>query len=281
MSGAVIRSYFWKERVLPSWLGRIPETLGVLPDHFFTTGNAGDIFAEALLRFIYDRPVANCASGGRRILSVGSVFHRAQNGDILCGIGMKEPSKRPIGSPHLSIWGLRGPLSLEAAGRGGWDISNVRFLADPGLLIGEFLDGEESQEIGPPIFIPHYRERSRYRNRTLPMGAAFVTPDADPIKFARRIQGASAVLSSSLHGIIFAHALGRPCVFVRPGTKEPLFKFEDHFAAMGVEFRRPLSDVFSAKPSDIPLSPASIPQPTTLFTWPTLDDLQAAGVACG
>src|SRR5690606_38420197 len=128
------------------------------------------------------------------------------------------PIPGPLEAP-CTVVGVRGPITYDAFKATGHDVSGVRFLKDPGLLI-RFLAGPEPAvpQAGRVIFIPHYRERHLYKS--LPKGITLVDIDAEPLELARTIREANLVYASSLHGIIFAHALERPCVWVKPQTEE-------------------------------------------------------------
>ena len=50
------------------------------------------------------------------------------------------------------------------------------------------------------------------------------------------LQGCEVVLSSSLHGLVFSHAFGRPAVWIELGNRVlgDGFKFLDYYASLGV-----------------------------------------------
>src|SRR5690606_34385780 len=70
--------------------------------------------------------------------------------------------------------------------------------------------------------------------------------DIQPKKLIKKILKAKVVYSSSLHGIIFSHALNKECVFVAPQSDEPLFKFEDYYLSIGIEMPKPLPNIHHA-----------------------------------
>jgi hypothetical protein len=195
-------------------------------------GNAGDMFNADLLDMVYGT-AHRIAHDGPRLLMVGSIAHRVQAGDVLCGVGTKGsalPSAPPV---ECEIVGVRGPITYEAFRAAGYDVSGIMFQYDPGLLISSMLSPEDLavQAIpGTTIFIPHYRDDpSTWRHVS---GPAVVSVDARPLDLARSILTAELVYSSSLHGIIFAHSLGRPCVPVAPASNEPLVKYRDYLASV-------------------------------------------------
>ena len=274
----VIRSFFWHDRVFPASLVRLSQAVRPNQSRYFSVGNAGDIFGRDLIRHIYRVDVRNHRRGGNRLLCVGSIAHMVQAGDVVSGIGVKSRDIPLAPNPSPLIVGLRGPISREVFERAGYDVSNVRFLLDPGLLIRELLGPKEIEPRQQAVFIPHYRERWRYRNG-LPAGLKLVDIDASPVAVAEQIQESSLVYASSLHGLIFAHALGRPCVFVRPQSDEGLLKYEDYFEAIGLTYTHPARDIWEAVKKPAPTSPATLSIKYEDFSFPTIERLQETGVA--
>jgi hypothetical protein len=102
--------------------------------------------------------------------------------------------------------------------------------------------------------------------------------DQHPLQVAKSILGAKLVYASSLHGIIFAHALNKPCVFVHPQTKEPLLKYEDYFLSVNLPFKKPLDSIDDCnflKDSD---TPPDIAYSEKSFGFPTKDFLVSRNV---
>ncbi len=254
----------WRPKVTSSW----------------AVGNAGDLFNRDLLDFLYPGTRHRIVDEGPRLLLVGSVAHRISGGDVVAGIGSKgveipRASERPL----RRILGVRGPITRRAFADAGHDVSAVRFEADPGLLLAEMLTDEQRAtpaEPGRTIFIPHYRDAVS-DSGTAP-GVVRVGIDAEPHDIATEILRAEHVYTSSLHGVVFAHSLGRPCTAIAPASAEPLVKYEDYFASIGQPFvlHESLAAAVSAPKPDSPVD----------RTWdlrrehfPSLDELRAWGVA--
>ncbi len=249
------------------------------PSYFFGTGNAGDILAKNLIRHVYSEDSVCVKDDGKRLLCIGSIGHRIKSGDVLCGVGCKDIELSLVDPATVTIYGLRGPLSLEKFRAAGFDVSNVKFLLDPGLMIRFMLNAASVSPVrGRVAFIPHYRERYEAA-RHMPSKMHFIDIDADPIEVGREILSSEVILSSSLHGIIFAHALGRSAVLVRPGTPEPLSKFEDYYLSVDLPFTPPLDSVdkFSALIHDH--SPPTLRYEKEDFYFPSLTELKERGIA--
>jgi pyruvyltransferase len=275
-----IRTFFWHDRVI-SKLTYIIKKLTLGDTHkYFLIGNSGDIIVEDIIRFKYGLESINIKTTGRRLLCVGSISHRILPGDIICGIGTKGNLLPKASNTPCKIFGLRGPLTYDLYKKSGYDVSDVKFLKDPGLMIRFLVENiEKSPEAEKIIFIPHYRERHLY-NR-LPKGIELVDIDCHPLHLANCIQSASLVFSSSLHGVIFSHALDRPCVLVRPHTNEPIIKYKDYFASVNLKFPKLLEDIHDVDFKKCPNSPPSLKYTLEDFFFPTIDFLKEQGITEG
>ncbi|MFT4873347.1 MAG: pyruvyl transferase [Congregibacter sp.] len=274
-----IRTFYWHDRVVSRFGLKARRALGMSAERFFLVGNAGDILADQLLRWQYDCDTINVRRGGHRLLLVGSIGHRIQSGDIACGIGVKSHDIPKANKVKIQVVGLRGPMSYDIFKRAGHDVSEVKFLLDPGLLM-RFL-GDEIQEPSKPqgsIFIPHYRERDLYRHN-LQNGIRFVDIDDKPLNVARAILSSELVFSSSLHGVIFAHALNRPCVVVKPQTGEPTLKYEDYFLSIGRDMPPMLRDISEVNFFSCPNSPLTLTYQLSDFAFPKKELLFSARIA--
>ncbi|GLK15625.1 polysaccharide pyruvyl transferase family protein [Herbiconiux flava] len=236
-------------------------------------GNAGDIYNTDLIRYLYSTDTENVSDEGRRLLLVGSIVHRMLAEDIICGVGTKGTPIPP--TDGVRIRGVRGPFTLSALRDAGFDISDVRFELDPGLLVGEVFKDRLTTAVVPGrvSFIPHYRDRNRFRSsRKLRV----IDIDSTAGDLVTEILKSEFVYSSSLHGIIFAHALGRPCLLVQPSNPEPEVKYRDYYASVGVEWTTP-GDLHAVQ--QLP-KPGAIDLGTRLaaFDFPSAQELEAGGL---
>jgi len=271
-----VRTYFWdaprdRRPALVRWISR-------RDPYLFRHGNAGDDFNVDLLKWSYPRfDINNVEDGGRRLLLVGSVAHRVQSGDIVNGIGSKPTDIPSAQNVSVRVRGVRGPLTLDAFRRAGHDVSTVQFIGDPGLLIGRLFPDLEtiSVERGRVVFIPHYRERYQFRS-----GPQFrvLDIDASAHHIAREIKRAEFVHTSSLHGLIWAHALGRPARLVTPAAGEALYKYEDYFLSINQPFAA-AATIDESLRLPKPNSPIDVAALIDKITLPSLEELLQAGIA--
>lgn len=270
-----LRTFYWnplddRPAKTPFWkFGRSPRG--------FEHGNAGDRFNLDLLEWAYPgQQVTNVKDAGQRLLLVGSVAHRALDGDLVCGIGSKHADVPAPGKARVQVLGVRGPMTLDAFRQAGHDISRLRFMGDPGFLIGKLYPATMDivAERGRTIFIPHYRERFQYPSTR---SYAVVSIDATPRMIAEEIGRAEFVYTSSLHGLVWAHALGRPARLVSPQTEESLHKYQDYFLSIGQPFESAAS-IDEALRGPKPTSPIDVSSHVDGIVLPTLQELKTAGV---
>lgn len=240
-----IKTYYWNQRkVHPINYYRFkffqPER------KVFRYGNAGDIFNRDLINYLYNQEAINKKSEGNRLLLVGSTVSEIASGDIINGIGWKgnDQSKKARQIESALVFGVRGPLTKSLFEKYGADLSNLKFEYDPGLLIKEVYDLDINKGKNKNIiFIPHYRDMWVY-NGKYPKGLKIVNIDNWPSTVAKEILDAKVVYTSSLHGIIFSHALNKECIFVKPQSHEPIFKYEDYFLSIGQSMPKPLENIY-------------------------------------
>jgi pyruvyltransferase len=273
MVSPVIRTFYWDvaRRSRRPWRRRSPVR--------WRYGNAGDTFNRDLLQVLYPGCRHRIVEDGPRVLMVGSVAHRVTTGDVVVGIGIKDKPVPAATRAQARVLAVRGPLTYEAFAAAGHDVTDVRFQFDPGLLISRLLSPDDlstTPVVGRQLFIPHFRDPADVKSG-LP-AVRTVSIDSDAVPLAKEILAAEIVFSSSLHGIIFAHALGRPCVPIRPASAEPLVKYSDYFASVNLPCR--LRDSLTDALRDVkPDSPVDQPWLGLERAFPTIDDLVSWGVA--
>jgi hypothetical protein len=242
-----LRTYYWNRLKVSNY--KYYKSRFLHPEkEVFKFGNSGDIFNENIIEYLYkNHEIKNLRKLGNRILLVGSTMSIIDYGDIINGIGWKgnDLSHKQDIIASAKVFGVRGPLTKSLFEKYGADLSELKFELDPGLLIKEVCNlniaNNKNKNV---IFIPHFKDYWIY-NGIYPKGVKVVNIDNTPEKIAREIQKAKIVYSSSLHGIIFSHALNKECVFVKPQTDEPIFKYEDYYLSVGLKFQEPIKDIYS------------------------------------
>jgi predicted GH43/DUF377 family glycosyl hydrolase/glycosyltransferase involved in cell wall biosynthesis len=200
---------------------------------FFGVGNVGDIASRDFVEMLSSLESRSPRKGERKLLCIGSILQNASNGDVVWGSGIKgsaEGFKNPV--HELSVHAVRGPLTVEFLRRQGILLTQLKELFDPGCLI-PYLYADELREVTPKVrdvcIIPHYKDDLILRQQHPKLADGFVSVDASPLDFVKQLVGAKLVVSSSLHGIIFAEALGIPSLWLAPVNGEDELKYYDYY----------------------------------------------------
>lgn len=274
-----LRTYFWKTQLI-SKFQYIKDKLLNRRHNGFVYGNAGDIFNKDLIKFLYKQDPFITRNEGSKLLLVGSIASVIKENDIINGIGWKGNDLSEI-SEHIknaTVYGVRGPLTKELFIKYNADLSNLKFELDPGLLIKEVYNlSIKNNTNTQTVFIPHYKDEEIYKG-VFPKGFKHVRIDNHPKTIAKEIMKSKIVYTSSLHGIVFSHALNKPCVFVAPQSNEPIFKYEDYFLSINIEMPKPLETIFKANLGQD--SVTNLEKTITIndFYFPSLEELKDKGI---
>ncbi|GAA3896031.1 hypothetical protein GCM10022381_41900 [Leifsonia kafniensis] len=242
----------------------------------FRVGNAGDLFNRDLIEWAYGPvKIRNSESVGGRLLLVGSIAQRAGAGDLLNGVGAKR-ADLPRDSGQMTVRGVRGPLTAKALADSGQDVSKLEFMGDPGMLIGKIFPHLNviRPTPGRVLFIPHYRERDQFSSTE---DYAICDIDAEPESVGRAICESEVIIASSLHGVIWAHALGRPGIVVTPRTEEPIMKYRDYYESIGATWS-PFDDVDDAVRAAAAASAPEVSRVVESITMPHESVLRESGI---
>lgn len=208
--------------------------------------NFGDVIAPHIVRKLSGMEPALVLDRGRRYLCSGSILPDLREGDIVWGSGMVRPEDLKSVPPNVKFCAVRGPLTRDLlVEKFGQEVPKI--YGAPCLLIPKLFDVPKVDKEFLGI-VPHmleYREilkpgnpfRDWYsrRGRFSRFDLIDITSGFDPVLEA--ISGCAYVISSSLHALILADALGIPnafAQFVRHKDMERFsWKFHDYFLSVG------------------------------------------------
>jgi hypothetical protein len=174
------------------------------------------------------------------LICVGSIldaYARGGGRGQVLGSGIREPSTVATEAIDLDrVLLVRGEGTRRLLGA---DASLP--LGDPGLVIANIVAPASHGRRGV-VVVPHFAGLGDRSVRTLlaacrAEGWQVLLPNLPPLQVARSISSAELVLTSSLHGLVFADAYGVPgqLVSMDAGTaREPSFKYQDYGSALGV-----------------------------------------------
>lgn len=218
-------------------------------------------------RFLPSYKTFRCRAGFR---------HAAFRSDLICR--------------RIPAWRARADLARGSQVRhpGRADLPDVeRRLQQAGEPPVHLADTEEIRELAertPPYsrgyrIVPHYKDDLLMRRKYWKHLNHFVSVDASPAEFIASIFGAERVISSSLHGIIFAEALGIPACWLAPiGGEDDLKYYDYYFGTQRWTVKRfeLLEDALRAEPMPLP----NFRQDAYLATFPheEVAELGAQGI---
>lgn len=274
-----LRTYYWERRnasLLKYYKNKFRH-----PERFyFRYGNAGDMFNADLINYLYKTEPINILEEGNRLLLIGSIMNHLKEGDIVNGIGWKGNDVSHLSSEIASskVFGVRGPLTKSLFEKYNADISELKFEYDPGLLIKEVynIDLKKSED-KYVSFVPHFRDELVYKGK-YPKNINVIKIDDKPFNIAKKILKSKIVYASSLHGIIFSHALNKPCIFVAPQSEEPIFKYEDYYLSINKDLPQPVKDIYSVNFKKDKAT--SLDREITIndFYFPSVEELKKKGI---
>jgi pyruvyltransferase len=205
------------------------------------------------------------------VIAVGSVAALATRGAVLWGTGIMNRDDRI--QPGVQIAAVRGPLTREAAQRSKVPCPPV--FGDPGLLVPRLLPRQRAS-CDEPGLVPHF---SNLADARLPAGWRLVDVRESVDVFVDQLCRCAWVASSSLHGIILAHAYGIPAAWVSYGIlpSGDDTKFHDYFLSVGVPVPAPVP-IYPAFKDGVAVNSALVRVACTLPA--RLPDLEALLAAC-
>lgn len=170
-------------------------------------------------------------------VTIGSILEHIGSHCIVWGSGI---SHRDAQIAKATFTAVRGPLSRKRILELGYDCPEV--YGDPALLLPLYFEDVQSKkyELGIIPHINDYRKVKNMMKEDLSICIIdFLTNDIEST--TRQILSCKRIISSSLHGIIVAHAYKIPAVQVR--FSNAIFgdgvKYHDYFLSVGLEAYHP------------------------------------------
>ncbi len=211
--------------------------------------NLGDALSPVIVSFVSGLPVKHVAakSDEVRLAAVGTIGHMFKGGDVsFWGTGTsphlnpnqsgsdKIPYSRPADT-RMSIYATRGPFTREVLGG---DAARPAVYGDPLWLLPRFHTAptEKRYELG---VILHLSELSDRSDEAVPLPDhlryRLAQADQSKVKLISTVTGTSVsalrnrlddilackrIVSTSLHGMVFAESYGIPCLYFSPRASQ-------------------------------------------------------------
>jgi len=199
--------------------------------------NFGDELTPSLVERLTGRRVIWSAPDRCELVGAGSVIQmilkrQGANQPRIWGSGFIREERPGEAHAQLDVLAVRGRSTLSRV-----DNLSPRSIAlgDPGILAPVLLDSPVKKRYALGV-IPHYHDAESpvvARMRELGRHVRIINVGWTPEEVAKEISSCDAVISSSLHGLIFSDALGVPNAHIRLGDKLKggLYKFRDYYSA--------------------------------------------------
>lgn len=209
----------------------------ILRTSYFTrVCNIGDQVAPLVLEAITHRRAAQCRSPDEaHIVSIGSIFAGVTSRSFVWGTGVMHPDFG-IGAPDASrILAVRGKLTHAALVQAGLALRDIP-LGDPGFLAPQLWafpsTGRRSAfRLG---VVPHYVDCMHPYIEFLRSqeGVCILDVSDPPESFFPMMASCDAIVSTSLHGLVFAESLGLPNLWMELSDRVAggRFKFHDWYS---------------------------------------------------
>lgn len=192
--------------------------------------NFGDQLTPYVFNYFNIPHLMSAKLGKCQAMCIGSIAHKATDDMIVLGSGLMFANKYPI-NPNADYRFVRGPYTRQKILDAGGTCPEI--YGDPAMLLPLFC--EESKKEYDVGIVPHYVDYE-YVKQTYPKYKVIDVINTDPLVVAKEISKCEKIISSSLHGIIAAHAYDIPAAWVKfsDNIKGDDIKFKDHYAALNL-----------------------------------------------
>jgi len=164
------------------------------------------------------------------VLGVGSIITCGNARSKVWGSGFMNSDGKFNGG---EIFAVRGPHTAERLVEQGYQKCSV--FGDPALLLPLWLNPAKNRQHKLGI-VPHWKETEEFISK---YGKDYKVIDLrtkDIERVVEQITSCEYILSTSLHGIIVAHAYNIPSLWIQRGYIETDgFKFADYFSSVGID----------------------------------------------
>ena len=207
---------------------------------------SADMVAEgSVLSFTLQRGLPSGQALSAAMLSVRAVLNRTMRAPLVVwGSGFLFPSSdgRRVKIRHPYVLALRGELTRrEMVSQGLLDAKADIALGDPGVFMPEVLGVIPERRFGRGVVLHAYYWQTGQAAQFAKEHPEIrlIDPRRSPQEVVRDIASCAEIVSSSLHGLVAADALGIPNRWVALETpfadaRRNRFKFDDYYSAVGL-----------------------------------------------
>lgn len=202
--------------------------------------NLGDVVSPLIVEHLSGRPVLRAGDRERgKLLAIGSILNRARDGDVVWGSGLISADASPAGS-RLLVTAVRGPRTAARLRDRGIACPDV--YGDPGCLLPRLFP--KPRDTVPRFalgIIPHEQDQAFLDVQDPSVRVLDIL--ASPQAFLAALWECQQVVSSTLHGIVFAEAYGIPARWLVMSDRVlgSGHKFADYYEGTGRSCPAPLA----------------------------------------
>jgi pyruvyltransferase len=202
---------------------------------YTTVPNAGDACSSLIVGSILGvavRTLPKKALEVPNLVAVGSILAWADRFSVIWGSGAIS-ADMPLSRRPAEILAVRGPLTRRRLRSMG--IWCPDWYGDPGILISDIAPIPAGSKTGLG-FIPHYVDTGdRFVVEARQRRAIIIDPSSPLPVYLAALARCEMIVSSSLHGIVFAHSYGIPAAWIKLSGKVvgDGFKFLDYYGSIG------------------------------------------------
>lgn len=192
--------------------------------------NFGDLLTPLIFEY-FDIPYKFTSKDQANVLCVGSIARHARDNTVVLGSGMINSRKEKL-NPNADWRFVRGPYTRQRVTDCGGTCPEI--YGDAAMLLPLICPPKEKEyEVG---IVPHFVDYNNVKEN-YPTYKVINVVNEDPLEVAKEISKCKKIISSSLHGIIAAHAYNIPAAWVKfsNNIKGNDIKFKDHYASLGLE----------------------------------------------
>jgi pyruvyltransferase len=200
--------------------------------------NFGDVLGPAIVSRLVGSSARTVAPDGPALLSVGSILHLAPERSIVWGSGVngKMLAATKDIPDEVAFRAVRGPLTRRFLSGHGFDVPEV--YGDPVLLLADVMPELLRVSRAPVrdvLFVPNFNDKGDVSAAAGEYELETLDSQDHVDSVLLQIASSRFVISTSLHAVIVAEALGIPARFVRSAHEHP-FKYRDYLAGTGRAF---------------------------------------------
>ena len=189
--------------------------------------NFGDVLTKQLFEHFNIPFVKVKEKEDADTLCIGSVVRLANSGSMVLGSGCIHDNESLDRTVEYRF--VRGPKTRDQVIKCGGECPEI--YGDAALLLPDFVPAKEkTHKIG---IVPHYQDYEQVM-QSYGKTDKVINVVGDPIRVAEEISSCEKIISTSLHGIIAAHAYDIPAAqFTRSKLWGSGIKFKDYAASVG------------------------------------------------